>query len=87
MRKTLAMGLAIGMAHRQFYPVFCASGQQDMGSGRIMGFIHDICPSPKDRPAADARRRRNKALRPECAPLRVYFQNSQRAQGGQCFLF
>ena len=23
-----------------------------MGSGRIMGFINDICPSPDDRPAA-----------------------------------
>ncbi|MBP6826498.1 MAG: elongation factor G [Saprospiraceae bacterium] len=48
----LARGLTIGMAHRQFYPVFCASGLQDMGSGRIMGFIHDVCPSPADRPAA-----------------------------------
>ena len=48
----LAKGLSIGMAHRQFYPVFCASGLQDMGSGRIMGFIHDVCPSPADRPAA-----------------------------------
>jgi len=48
----LARGLTIGLAHRQFYPVFCASGLKDMGSGRIMGFIHDICPSPADRPAA-----------------------------------
>jgi len=48
----LAKGLSIGMAHRQFYPVFCASGLQDMGSGRIMGFIHDVCPSPAERPAA-----------------------------------
>jgi len=48
----LARGLTIGLAHRQFYPVFCASGLKDMGSGRIMGFIHDICPNPADRPAA-----------------------------------
>lgn len=48
----LARGLAVGLAHRQFYPVFCASGLQDMGSGRIMGFIHDVCPSPADRPPA-----------------------------------
>ncbi len=49
----LAKGLSIGLAHHQFFPVFCASGLKDMGSGRIMGFIHDICPSPADRPAAD----------------------------------
>jgi elongation factor G len=48
----LAKGLTIGLAHHQFFPVFCASGLKDMGSGRIMGFIHDICPSPADRPAA-----------------------------------
>ncbi|MBL7826061.1 MAG: elongation factor G [Saprospiraceae bacterium] len=48
----LAKGLTIGLAHRQYFPVFCASGLQDMGSGRIMGFIHDVCPSPADRPAA-----------------------------------
>ncbi|MCC7246189.1 MAG: GTP-binding protein, partial [Saprospiraceae bacterium] len=48
----LAQGLTIGMAHHQYFPVFCASGEKDMGSGRIMGFIHDVCPSPADRPAA-----------------------------------
>ena len=48
----LAKGLSIGLAHRQFYPLFCVSAMQDMGSGRIMGFIHDVCPSPADRPAA-----------------------------------
>lgn len=48
----LAKGLSIGLAHHQYFPLFCASGQKDMGSGRIMGFIHDICPSPADRPAA-----------------------------------
>lgn len=48
----LAKGLTIGLAHHQFFPVFCASGLNDKGSGRIMGFIHDICPSPAERPAA-----------------------------------
>ena len=49
----LAKGLAIGLAHHQFFPVFCVSAAKDMGSGRIMGFIHDICPSPADRPPAE----------------------------------
>ncbi len=48
----LAKGLTIGLAHQQFFPVFCSSSAKNMGSGRIMGFIHDICPSPADRPAA-----------------------------------
>lgn len=49
----LAKGLTIGLANQQFFPVFCASGTKNMGSGRIMGFIHDIAPSPADRPAAE----------------------------------
>jgi elongation factor G len=48
----LAKGLTVALAHQQIYPVFCASALKNMGSGRIMGFIHDIAPSPADRPAA-----------------------------------
>ncbi|KAI9549710.1 elongation factor G [Daphnia sinensis] len=48
----LAKGLTIALANQQIFPVFCASATKNMGSGRIMGFIHDICPSPADRPAA-----------------------------------
>ncbi len=48
----LADGLRIALANQEIYPVFIASAHRNMGSGRIMGFINDICPSPADRPAA-----------------------------------
>ncbi|MEN0050398.1 MAG: elongation factor G [Bacteroidota bacterium] len=48
----LAEGLRAAMAEGEIYPVFCCSSTQNMGSGRIMGFINDICPSPADRPPA-----------------------------------
>lgn len=48
----LAKGLRIALVNQELYPVFCCSSTQNMGSGRIMGFINDICPSPADRPAA-----------------------------------
>ena len=47
----LAEGLRIAIAHQELYPIFCCSSTQNMGSGRIMGFINDVCPSPSDRPA------------------------------------
>lgn len=47
----LATGLRIAIANQQIFPVFCTSALNNMGSGRIMGFINDICPSPADRPA------------------------------------
>ncbi len=46
----LAKGLTIALANREFYPVFCASSTENKGSGRIMGFINDIAPSPAQRP-------------------------------------
>lgn len=46
----LAKGLRIAMVKGEIYPVFIASATRNMGSGRIMGFINDICPSPTDRP-------------------------------------
>lgn len=48
----LAKGLTIALSNQQIYPVFCCSATANMGSGRIMGFINDIAPSPGDRPEA-----------------------------------
>ncbi|HMG14432.1 MAG TPA: GTP-binding protein, partial [Saprospiraceae bacterium] len=48
----LRKGLRIALANQQIFPIFCASAAKNMGSGRIMGFINDVCPSPVDRPAA-----------------------------------
>ena len=44
----LTKGLNIALKHQQIFPVFCASAKMNMGSGRIMGFLHDIAPSPAD---------------------------------------
>jgi elongation factor G len=48
----LAKGLRIALANQEIFPVFCVSSTHNMGSGRIMGFINDIGPSPLDRPEA-----------------------------------
>ncbi len=48
----LADGLTKALAMGEIYPVFCCSAIRNMGSGRIMGFINDICPSPADRSPA-----------------------------------
>lgn len=48
----LAYGLRIAIAKQELFPIFCCSATRNMGSGRIMGFINDVCPSPADRPAA-----------------------------------
>jgi len=48
----LARGLTIALAKQEIFPVFCVSAEKNMGSGRLMGFINDICPAPSARPDA-----------------------------------
>ena len=67
----LARGLTIALANQQIFPVFCASGKMNMGSGRIMGFINDIAPSPMDRPFPVSTK--GEQIKPDPAgPLRVF---------------
>jgi elongation factor G len=49
----LAKGLTEGLAHQQIFPVLCVSAERNMGSGRLMGFINDICPNPAQRPPVE----------------------------------
>ncbi|MCW5923151.1 MAG: elongation factor G [Saprospiraceae bacterium] len=83
----LAKGLSIGLAHHQFFPVFCASGLKDMGSGRIMGFIHDICPSPADRPAADLEGGGSKPCDPNARPCVFIFKTVNEPKVGNVSYF
>jgi elongation factor G len=49
----LAAGLRIAIAEQAIFPVFCCAAGHNMGSGRVMGFINDVCPSPAERPPAE----------------------------------
>lgn len=42
----LREGLKLGMIHHDVFPVFCMSAKKNMGSGRMMGFIDNVAPSP-----------------------------------------
>ncbi|ASZ09560.1 elongation factor G [Chitinophaga pendula] len=46
----LRQGLKIGMLKHQVFPVFCLSAKQNMGSGRLMGFIDNVAPSATEMP-------------------------------------
>jgi elongation factor G len=83
----LARGLKTGLAHRQYFPVFCASGLKDMGSGRIMGFIHDVCPSPADRPAAPLEGGGSKPCDAGARPCVFIFKTVQEPKVGNVSYF
>jgi elongation factor G len=42
----MRLGLKLGMIHHDIFPVFCMSAKKNMGSGRMMGFIDNVAPTP-----------------------------------------
>jgi len=44
----MRLGLKLGMIHRDVFPVFCMSARKNMGSGRMMGFIDNVAPCPRE---------------------------------------
>jgi elongation factor G len=43
-------GLKKAMINHDLFPLFCLSAHRNMGSGRIMGFIDNVCPSANEMP-------------------------------------
>ncbi|MCU0381148.1 MAG: elongation factor G [Chitinophagaceae bacterium] len=43
-------GLKKSLINHDIFPVFCVSAEKDMGSGRLMGFIDNVCPSANEMP-------------------------------------
>jgi elongation factor G len=42
----MRQGLKLGMIKHDVFPVFCMSAKKNMGSGRMMGFIDNVAPTP-----------------------------------------
>ncbi|HEV7622218.1 MAG TPA: elongation factor G, partial [Flavisolibacter sp.] len=43
-------GLKKAMINHDIFPLFCLSAERNMGSGRLMGFIDNVCPSANEIP-------------------------------------
>ena len=44
----MRQGIKAGMLNHEVFPVFCMSALNDMGSGRLMGFIDNVAPAAAD---------------------------------------
>ncbi len=47
----MKLGLKKAMINHDIFPLFCLSAARNMGSGRLMGFIDNVCPSANEMPA------------------------------------
>jgi elongation factor G len=43
-------GMKKAMINHDLFPLFCLSAERNMGSGRLMGFIDNVCPSANEMP-------------------------------------
>ena len=46
----MKIGLKKAMINHDLFPLFCLSAKKNMGSGRLMGFIDNVCPSANEMP-------------------------------------
>ncbi len=46
----MKVGLKKAMINHDLFPLFCLSAKKNMGSGRLMGFIDNVCPSANEMP-------------------------------------
>jgi elongation factor G len=44
----MRIGIQKGMLNHELFPVFCVSALNDMGTGRLMGFIDNVAPAAAD---------------------------------------
>lgn len=44
----MRQGIKVGMLNHELFPVFCVSALNDMGTGRLMGFIDNVAPAAAD---------------------------------------
>jgi elongation factor G len=44
----MRIGIKAGMLNHELFPVFCVSALNDMGTGRLMGFIDNVAPAAAD---------------------------------------
>jgi elongation factor G len=50
MEDEMKEGLKKAMINHDLFPLFCLSAERNMGSGRLMGFIDNVCPSANEMP-------------------------------------
>lgn len=46
----MRIGLKKSLIHHDLFPLFCTSAKKNMGIGRILGFIDNVCPSAAEMP-------------------------------------
>ncbi|MFH1321357.1 MAG: elongation factor G [Bacteroidota bacterium] len=80
-------GLQKALIQRDIFPVFCLSAKQNMGSGRLMGFINNIVPSPVDLPPLQLNDEQSLACDAKGDPCLFIYKTSTEQNLGEMLFF
>jgi elongation factor G len=80
-------GLKIGMLKHQVFPVFCLSAINNIGSGRLMGFIDNVAPAATEMPPELAEDGSPVPCNPAGAPVLFVFKTLQEPHIGRLSFF
>jgi len=80
-------GLKLGMIHHDVFPVFCMSARKNMGSGRMMSFIDNVAPSPRETKPETTTTGKEIAFDPSAPPVLFVFKSHLEPNLGKITFF
>ncbi|MEI6947778.1 elongation factor G [Paraflavisolibacter sp. H34] len=80
-------GLKSAMIHHDIFPLFCLSAERNMGSGRLMGFIDNVCPSANEMPPQETLAGEELACAPEGPPCMFVYKTVSEPHVGDLSFF
>lgn len=79
-------GLQMSLKNRDIFPLFCSCASRNMGTGRILGFLGNVSPSPIERPMT-LRNEDEYYISEDSAPSFYVFKTSSEAHVGDLTYF
>ncbi len=80
-------GITTGLVARGIFPVFCVSGEKNMGVGRLLEFISNVAPSAHQFPAVKTKEDKEVACDASAAPSLFVFKTSFESHIGEVNYF
>lgn len=83
----MKIGLKKAMINHDLFPLFCISAKKNMGSGRLMGFIDNVCPSANDMPPQTSRSGETVTCDPNGPPCIFIYKTTSEPHVGETSYF
>ena len=80
-------GIGMGIANRDWMPIFCASAKRDIGTKRVMEFIIKVAPNPDQRPPMTDVDGNDVVADPEAPTVLFVFKSSIEQHVGEISYF